>query len=143
MSFRGKFRNEFREKQKQTRNGAKETNGPGEACRLNSRRRNPSESTDRQELHCPNLSNLGFVTFEGWLLAMYTENLVGFPSPFHQCVRVADACPRNFLWPPPASGVPAVLLDELDDRCAVSSLEQRERLKVLGGGVTNTRWSVA
>ena len=77
---------------------------------------------------------------------MHTENLVGFPSPFHQRVRVADACPCNFLWPPPASAVPAALLDELDDRCAVSSLEQRERLKVFslgGGGAMNTRWSIA
>ena len=94
--FWGRFRNKFREKQKQTRNVAKEPNGRGGACRLNSRRRNPSESTDCQELHCPNLSNLGFVSLEGWILAMYTENLVGFPSPFRQCVRVADACRRNF-----------------------------------------------
>ena len=136
VSFRGKFRNKFREKQKQMRNVAKGANGPGEACRLDSRRRNPSESTDRQELRCPNLSNFGFVSFEGWILdlAMHTENLVGFPSPFHQRVRAADACPRNLLWPPPASAVPAALLGELDDHCAVSSLKQRERLKVLGGG---------
>ena len=114
-----------------------------EACRLNSRRRNPSESIDCQELHCPNLSNLGFVSFEGWILAMYMENLAGFlllsinASEWRMLVHVI------FLWPPPASAVPAVLLGELDDRWAASSLEQRERLKGFGGRAMNTRCSVA
>ena len=70
---------------------------------------------------------------------MYTENRVGFPSPFHQGVRVVDACPRNSSWPPPASTAPAALLWRRGWllRCVQSGAARTSQRFGGGGGVSD------